>query len=145
MNRNDFELLRNLPGKVISADVEFVVRTDSRPNLTFEQVRVENDLGYDVTLNGTYKPLIPSVTINFVIRGVGPICRIDVNGPKHGDAGRTHKHDLREEECPRRNLPHAVPRPDLADKTPTEVWRIIREQANIVHTGAFRDPRELFP
>ena len=64
---------------------------DAKPNLIFDQIAVENSLGWDVLLNGTYKPDIPAISFNFVIRGVGPVCRIDVNGTIHGPAGRTHK------------------------------------------------------
>ncbi|HEX3872165.1 MAG TPA: hypothetical protein VHV77_17090, partial [Pirellulales bacterium] len=94
MDRAGFEALRNLPDKQILSDIQFTLNRDSSPNLTFDEVAVDNSLGLDVILNGTYKPGIPSLTLNFRVRGVGPICRICVNGKSHGDAGRTHKHDL---------------------------------------------------
>lgn len=136
----EFHQLRNLPGKIIAADIEFKAGKDFRPNQTFEGINILNSLGWEVTLNGTYKPDIPAVTFNFSIRGIGPICRVDVNGTTHGAAGRTHKHDLRRDEDPRRNLPSATARPDLVGKTPREVWEDLCQRAGIQHTGRFIDP-----
>lgn len=140
MNRQDFEQLRDLPEKRISSDIHWMAPRDGKPNLIFEQVVVENSLGLDVVVNGTFKPDIPSVTYNFVLRGVGPICRVDVNGPIHGNAGRTHKHDLRRDADARNNLPTAVARADLDNVTPRDVWSTICTQANIRHIGKFNDP-----
>jgi hypothetical protein len=140
MNRNEFEALRNLPGKQISADIRFELKQATSPNLTFEDVVVNNSLNYEVVLNGTFKPDIPSVTFNFVVRGIGPICRVCVNGTLHPGAGRTHKHDLRRDGDPRTNLPTAVARPDLVGKTSKEVWDTLLLQASIVHTGTFYEP-----
>ena len=75
MNRSEFEALRSLPDKQITADIRFELKQATSPNLTFEDVPVENALQYEVILNGTFKPDLPSVTFNFVLRGVGPICR----------------------------------------------------------------------
>ena len=141
MTRLEFEQLRDLPGKVIESDIEFLAKDETSPNLVFDQVPVVNSLDWDVVLNGTYKPGIPSVTFNFVLRGVGPICRVCVNGQIHGAAGRTHKHDLTEPEDPRANLPAAVARPDLVGKDPKEVWDILCRQANITHSGEFKNPQ----
>ena len=140
MNRNEFEQLRNLPGKRITVDIAFTATRDGKPNLVFDQVAVANDLGWDVLLNGTYKPDIPAISFNIVIRGLGPVCRVEVNGPIHGDAGRTHKHDLRNDEDPRLNLPDVVARPHLEGRSAREVWETLCRQANIIHEGTFHDP-----
>jgi hypothetical protein len=140
MNRNEFEALRNLPDKRIAVDIRFEVKQPTSPNLTFDEAVVENSLNYEVVLNGTYKPDIPSVTFNFRLRDTGPICRVCVNGTIHPGAGRTHKHDLRKDSDPRNNLPVAIERPDLAGKSVKEVWDILLQQANITHTGTFIDP-----
>jgi hypothetical protein len=140
MNRSDFEALRDLPGKTIAQDIAFSAPTSCLPNLIFDGVPVENSMGYDIILNGTFKPRLKAITFNFVVRGVGPICRVCVNGTLHGDAGRTHKHDLQSEEDPRRNLPIAVARPDLVGLKPSEVWTKLLTQANITHVGKFHDP-----
>lgn len=140
MNRQEFEHLRDLDGKVITADIVWAAPKDAKPNVVFDHVRVENTAGWDVILNGTFKPGIPSVTYNFVLQGVGPICRIDVNGMLHGDAGRTHKHDLRRDSDPKNNLPKAVARKDLEGKTAKDVWEDLCKFAKITHTGKFNEP-----
>jgi hypothetical protein len=140
VNRQEFEHLRDLPGKRVTANIVWTTPRDAKPNRVFELVALENELGCDVVVNGTYKPDIPAVTYNFVLRGVGPICRVDVNGTIHGNAGRTHKHDLRQEADPQKNLPVAVDRKDLDGKTPRQVWEDLCTRANIQHTGNFQDP-----
>lgn len=141
MTRAEFEQLRNLPGKRIAADIIFQQSKATSPNLTFENVLVENSLNWEVVVNGTFKPDLPSVTYNFHIKSAGGgVCRVCVNGMKHGDAGRTHKHDLQHESDPRNNLPNAVPRPDLEGRTARDVWEALLQQANIEHTGAFTNP-----
>jgi len=141
MNRREFEQLRDLPDKRVSADIVWTAPRDGKPNLIFEQVELENSLGLDVVIIGTFKPDIPSVTFNFVLRGVGPICRVDVNGTIHGDAGRTHKHDLRRETDPRNSVPTAVARADLEGKSARGVWNDLCERAKIEHAGTFSDPQ----
>jgi hypothetical protein len=119
MTRAEFELLRNLPGKRIVAKIEFLQSNQLRPNLTFENVKVENELAMDVVLNGTFKPDLPSVTYNFHVNSAGgPVCRVCVNGAVHPGAGRTHKHELRQERDPSRNLPAAVPAPIWRTRPP---------------------------
>ena len=141
MTRAEFEQLRNLPGKRIAADIAFQPSKATSPNLTFENVAVENSLNWEVLLNGTFKPDLPAVTYNFHIKTAGgAVCRVCVNGTKHGSAGRTHKHDLQHESDPRNNLPVDVARPDLVGKTAREVWATLMQQANIQHTGNFTDP-----
>ena len=142
MNRQEFEQLRDLPGKRVAADIRFAAVKGASPNLLFSEVPVENSLGLEVVLNGTYKPALPAVTFNFVLRGTGPICRVTVNGTHHKDAGRTHKNDLRREEDARLNLPSALARPDLDGKTAREVWQTLCQQANIEHVGEFHPPEE---
>lgn len=143
MNRHDFLALRNLPDKTITADIEFVSNRSHSSSLIFEQIEVSNSLGYEVILNGSFVPAIPSLKFNFSIKSAGgPICRIEVNGKVHRQAGRTHKHDLRTESCPRKNLPFADARPDLdlSKQTPSEIWAVLCAEAGITHIGEFRDP-----
>ena len=142
VNRQEFENLRDLRGKRIVGDIVWDSPRDGKPNLVFDQIPVENSAGWDVILNGTYKPGIPALTFNFVLRGSGPICRIDVNGTIHGAAGRTHKHDLRRDDDPRKNLLTAVPGPDLDNKSVVEVWNSLCVAANIEHVGTLRDPEQ---
>lgn len=140
MNRAEFEQLRDLPGKTIAGDIRYLPRADASPALTFDRVAVENELGWQVLLNGRYLPATGHFCFNFVVKQVGPICRVCVNGPEHPGAGRTHKHDLQVEADPRRNLPSAVARPDLAHSTPAQVWAELCRVARINHAGAFECP-----
>jgi hypothetical protein len=140
MTRDEFTELRRAP-KEISADIQF------RPTKKFgdgwlfvEDMPVGNQLNYDLFLDGRYNSITKTLIFNFKIRGVGPICRMEVNGKIHRDAGRTHKHDLIHESDSRKNLPNAQHRPDLENKTPREVWEILCRQAKIEHTGNFVDP-----
>lgn len=142
MNRQEFEYLRDLPDKEI-IDAIIFLQKDSKSTLTFERIRVHNALGIELFLNGSYVPGIPSLKFNFSVRGVGAICRIEVNGREHPPAGRTHKHSLTSDSCPRVNLPHAVARHDLDiyRQSPREIWEIVCREANIRHSGEFREPR----
>ncbi len=142
MDEQEFEQLRRLPGKSVRQDIVFVRNTKTAPSLVFDGVPVENDLGWDIVVNGTYNPDVPALTFNFYVRGVGPVCRICVNSTNHKDVGRTHKHEIALESDPMNNLPHALPRPDLAVKSPREVWETVCREASIDHVGEFRDPVE---
>ncbi len=140
MNRTTFESLRCLPDKKILDDILF--KKENTNTLSFDNVKVHNSMGIDLLLNGKYKPNIPSVRFNFYIRGTGPICRIEINRSIHGESGRTHKHSLQKENCPRRNLPFAKAREDLQDKDVTQLWEIICQQAKVKHEGTFAAPNE---
>lgn len=140
MTRTEFHALRDLPGKVISADIVFRSASSNGGSLTFENVPVENDAGWDVIVNGTFKPEVPTIVYNFYIRSEGPICRVCVNGLHHAPGGRTHKHELRSETDQRTNLPTVLARPDLEKLTPREVWELLMGDAKITHTGKFIDP-----
>ncbi len=140
MNRSDFEILRGLDGKYIDDDIEFRASPETGPNLSFDKIVIYNRIGYKIFLNGTYSPRIKKITYNFVLKGLGPICRVDVNGTFHKDKGRTHKHEVINEGDPQRNLPEAIARPDLEGKTPREVWKIICKEAKIEHRGEFKEP-----
>jgi hypothetical protein len=140
VNRKEFETLRDIPDKRIVEDVIFGVTEPTSPVMSFDNVKVENSLGIELRLNGKFNPLLPSVVFNFRVRGVGPICRVDVNGTMH-KGSRTHKHALANEDDPRQNLPTDVtPRPDLNGKSPREIWQILLRQANIERVGRFVDP-----
>jgi hypothetical protein len=143
MNRTEFEQLRDLPDKAIEGDIVFIPSKNISTILECEQVKVLNSLGINLILNCTYIPDIPRLKFNFHVQGVGPICRVEVNGIVHREVGRTHKHYLVKESCPRKNLPEADPRPDLESlaHSPKAIWDKVCEQANIVHVGDFKEPR----
>jgi hypothetical protein len=139
VTRPEFENLRDLPDKTIVEDIQFGATGETSPVLVFENVRVRNSLGLDLRLNGKYNPLVPSLVFNFRILDVGPICRLCINGTMHSGT-RTHKHSLESEEDPRRNLPIVVPRPDLQNLTPSQIWDRLCAEAKINHVGQFVVP-----
>jgi hypothetical protein len=115
VNRTEFETLRDLPDKVIRSDIRFSRRQATAPSLVAEDIVIENTGGVELRLDITFNPEVGSKTLNVHVPGVGPICRLDVDGPAHRPAGRSHKHALRSERCPDRNLPdEVVDRPDLS-------------------------------
>ena len=142
MTRNDFLQLLALDAKQVDQNLEFEEIPSKSPTRILKTVEVFNTGGRKVRLEGHYNPIYDSVTFNFVCpEAGGAICRVDVRGTKHGDAGRTHKHNFRSESDPRAQLPHAVARPDLENASPEIVWIDLCERANIHFTGLFIDPR----
>ncbi len=102
---------------------------------------IENDSAVALRLNINYNPEVGSKTFNVTAGGVGPICRLDVDGPAHRPAGRSHKHSLQTDRCPERNLPDNVDdRADLAGKTIAELFAIFCQMADITHQGTFFPP-----
>ena len=141
MNRDEFVKLRRLRDKEIAHDISFSPAKKSRPNLlVFEGAKVSTSTGHEIVLNGSYDHRTRATIFNFVLQGVGPICRVEANSTVHQDVGRTHKQELQNETDPRKNLPFADTRTDLENKTPLEIWQILCTQASINHTGKFYDP-----
>ena len=141
MDRAAFEAVRDMPGKIIRGDIRLVARRQTQPALIAENIVIENGAGVTLRMNISYNPEVGSKTFNVTATGVGPICRLDVDGPAHHPAGRSHKHSLRTERCPDRNLPDNVDdRPDLSRKTVSELFEIFCQMANITHDGAFLPP-----
>lgn len=141
MDRKDFEALRALPEKIIRVDIRFVQRKQTLPALVAENIEIENLGGIALRLNINFNPEVGSKTFNVFASGVGPICRLDVDGPMHRPAGRSHKHSLQAERCPDRNLPDGVlDRPDLSGKTVGELFEIFCTMAKIEHVGTFYPP-----
>jgi hypothetical protein len=144
VDRKAFEELRDLPGKKIRRDIRLSRKKDLLPNLTADNITIENELGIDVVMNINYNEEVGSKTINVVLKGRGPICRLDVDGPPHRPAGRSHKHSLQNSRCPDRNLPDNVfDRPDLAGKPLHELFTLFCKMARIDHEGTFESPDEL--
>ncbi|HWN68209.1 MAG TPA: hypothetical protein VNM90_11275 [Haliangium sp.] len=142
MNRNEFEALRNLHDKVIRGDIQFSRPNQTRP-LSVAEVAIENASGVDLRLSIRFNPEVGSKTFNVFIRGVGPICRLDVDGPAHGAAGRQHKHSLQTERCPERNLPDGVqPWPELAGRSVRECFTEFCRISNVSHIGNIFPPDE---
>lgn len=136
MDRTEFEVLRDLQGKLIEGDVRLASSSHLGSVLAADDILIRNSANAGLILNLTYLPARRGFKINVHVRGVGPICRLEVNGPEHPGATRTHKHALRTSRCPNRNLHQDVAaRPDLQGKTMQEVWRSFCEMASISHHG----------
>ncbi len=143
MTRLEFEALRDLPGKTIVGDIKFVERRPTAPLLVADDLPIENDHGVDARMSLTYKPDIPALSINVQVLGTGPICRMEMNGPRHRPAGRHHKHAMQGEECPRRNLPDGVTdQPELAGQSVRQLFERFCRVARIEHLGTFEAPDE---
>jgi hypothetical protein len=143
MNRTEFEALRDLPGKRILGDIRFSRTKALSPLLVAENVPIKNDHNLETRLNISYNPETGSKSLNVHVAGTGPICRLDVDGPVHRPAGRSHKHSLQTERCPSRNLPDKViDRADLSGKPIAEVFNIFCKAVDIEHEGELEVPNE---
>ena len=141
MDRGTFEAVRDIPGKLIRVDIRLVARRQTQPALVAENIVIENSTGVALRLNINFNPEVGSKTFNVIAAGVGPICRLDVDGPAHRPAGRSHKHALQTDRCPERNLPdHVTDRPDLAGKSVTDLFAMFCQMADITHAGTFFPP-----
>lgn len=141
MNRTEFEALRDLSGKTINADIRFVRPKATHPVMVAENIPIANGHSVDARLNIHYNPEVGSKTFNVHVPGVGPICRLDVDGTPHRPFGRSHKHSMQTPRCPDRNLPDGVAdRSDLAGKSVKEVFAEFCRIANITHNGGMAFP-----
>lgn len=146
MNLTEFEALRDLPNKRIDQEVRFVKRAALKPALEADNITIKNAHGIDLRMNLHYNPETGSKTVNVYIPGTGPICRLDVDGTNHGDAGRSHKHALRNERCSDRNLPDDVTsRSDLSGQSMRAVFEEFCRIGSIVFEGEFGDPEGAAP
>lgn len=141
MTRDEFEALLSSPGKRIIEPIE-LVPDPSQPLKLVAQGRIRNDDGIEAVMYVSFDTRTFSKTINVVVNGVGPICRLDVDGARHRTEGRNHKHDLQTEQCPDRNLPKAVARPELSGHSIEEVFNAFCRDAGILNAG-ITDQRNL--
>lgn len=142
MTRDEFESLLALPGKRVVGDLEFVHDPNKVPVRPLRSMAIEGTGEWAVKLNGWYNPIYDSLSLTFsCAQSDGQaICRIDVRGIEHDDGGRTHKHELRRESCPRKNLPVRIARPEFETMPLPEIWRNLCQMANLDHQGTFHDP-----
>lgn len=142
MDRTTFETLRDLPGKAISDDIKFVRRSALAPVLIADGIRIHNEGGVELMLAMHYNEIVGAKTINVYVPGVGAICRLDVDGNAHRPAGRSHKHSLRQERCPARNLPFVDDRSELAGSSMRTLFDKFCAIARITHHGRLLAPDE---
>lgn len=141
MNRTEFEALRDLPDKRIEGDIRFSQRRATQPNLVAEDVRIDNSAGVDLRMFISHNPEVGSTTINVHVPGTGPICRLDIDGPRHRPAGRCHKHSVQGERCPDRGLPDGViDRPELSGRSVQEIFTTFCAEAHVDVAGEFHAP-----
>jgi len=141
MDRDEFENLRNLPDKKIVDDIKFVEKPFRKPAMYCSDVRIHHTGEAGLKLDMTYNPAADSININVTSMGEGPICRLDVRSNKHGDAGRTHKHELTTNKDIANNLPNAQAMPNTIEAmTPQQAFLEFCRLANIVFEGDFIDP-----
>jgi hypothetical protein len=140
MDRSEFERLRDLPDKSIDEDVVLQRSRDMSP-LLFAVVPIRNSAGVDARVRVELNEKTDSKTINVVISGIGPICRLDIDGKEHKDFGNSHKHSLKLSDCshPSVNLSRKIEkRADLSGKDIKDVFTDFCQKANITHHGLFR-------
>jgi hypothetical protein len=144
MDRSEFEKLRDVPGKKITGEIRLSKPKNTAPTMVAEGIHISNTAGATLLLNINYNPVVGSKTLNVVQVGVGPICRLDVDGPPHRPAGRCHKHSLQTPRCPDRNLPDNVSdQPQLSGKTLTELFEGFCKMAQIEFEGTLQAPDEV--
>jgi len=135
MNRGEFERIRDWPGKVIRHDIVFAPKRSLAPLLVAE-VEVENTLDARMTLTIHFNPEVGSKSFNVRVEKIGPICRLDLDGPPHRPLGRSHKHSLREESCPKLNLPSADDASEYQGLSLREAFAKFCDRARIKHEGS---------
>ena len=135
----------HLPDKAIRQDIRFTRPRATAPVVVAEGIVIENGLGVELRMNISFNPEIGAKTINVVEAGVGPICRLDVDGPAHRPAGRGHKHSMQTSDCQRadRNLRDGVmDRPDLLGRPLRDVLDEFCRISNIQLGGHVEIPEQ---
>ena len=144
MDRTEFEALRDLPGKEIKQDIRFRKPVTLRPNVIADDVDIVNAAGVELRLTIHYNPERGSKTFNVHVPGVGPICRLDVDGPPHRPAGETHKHSCQGPADP--NLRDGVvDRPDLSGASLPDLFKAFCQMAQITFTGTLEQVKDEEP
>lgn len=109
--------------------------------LESEKISIVNSEGVPAFVVVRWNPQTDSKTVNVAVRGVGPICRLDVDGAVHAPAGRHHKHSLQTARCPEENLKREIQRrDDLAGATIHQVFTEFCRIARVEHTGTLKVP-----
>jgi hypothetical protein len=141
MNRAEFIELRDLPGKRVVGDIVLKRKKDRSMVLASGAVTIEADGEILANLHIEFNEETEAKSVNVMLVGVGPVCRLEVDSRPHRPAGRSHKHALKTPECPSNNLPLAViDRPDLAGQSLEHVFAEFCAMAHIEHSGKIKFP-----
>ena len=139
MDRLEFERLRDLPDKYVEGDIVLKRPVRGADYFESEKIRIISSAMMDAYVVVRWNEETDSKTVNTFIVGVGPICRLDVDGKVHAPAGRHHKHSLIHPRCPDENLKRGITRRDeLAGLTIQQVFTEFCRNANIRHDGTLR-------
>jgi hypothetical protein len=137
MERHDFERLRDLRGKRITADIVLRSKKDRQGVYISGPIPVELDQPVKADIYIEINTETEAKSINVRVEGVGPICRLEVDSRVHRPAGRSHKHSTKTRECPARNLPLDVQdKPDLAGKRIEDIFAEFCRMAHIDYRGS---------
>jgi hypothetical protein len=138
MDRKDFEYLRDLPSKIIRGDIKLTLKKQTSPAMTMDGIEIENSAEIPLRMNINFNPETGLKTFNVVAVGVGPICRLDIDGTNHEPVGRSHKHSLKTARCPDLNLHDGViAKGELSQKSLQEVFSAFCAMAKIENLGTF--------
>jgi len=141
VNRHDFEVLRDLPGKRIDVPIRLAQKQATQPIWSADRIPIVNDADVLILMNINFNPETGAKGINVTLVGEGPICRLDVDGARHGDAGRSHKHAVQDEQSIRQRLCDGVlARAELSGRTLSEVLATFCDEARIALTGPVELP-----
>jgi hypothetical protein len=136
MDRIRFERLRDLPGKTIDIDIHLLPKRDRAGVFVMEDIPINNSEGVDARLKVEWIEETDAKCINVHIKGIGPICRLEVDSKDHAQFGRSHKHALREPTCPENNLPRDITnRDELSGKEVQEIFLVFCVMAKIDYQG----------
>jgi len=139
MNRQEFEKLRDFPGKRITADIVLRSKRDRNGVYMSGPIPIELDYAVKADVYIELNTETGAKTINVRVAGIGPICRLEVDGRVHRPAGRSHKHAIKTPECPAKNLPvDVLDRPDLAGSPLSGVFAEFCRMAHIEYVGGIR-------
>jgi hypothetical protein len=139
MDRQEFEKLRDLSGKRITAEIVLRSKKDRRGVQMSGPVPIESSNVVLAHLYVEHNVETDSKSINVMMAGIGPICRLEVDSRVHRPAGRSHKHSLRMPDCPTKNLPiDVMDRPELTGASLEVVFEEFCRMAHIEFTGGIK-------
>jgi hypothetical protein len=90
MNRAEFIELRDTPNKRILKDI--ALRRKKVRSVVYTSGAIPIEVEGDVLayIHIEYNEATDAKTVNVMLVGVGPVCRLDVDGKVHRPAGRSH-------------------------------------------------------